>query len=125
MTTYFDEAVRDVTTQAGLPDDEFLENLRSVEARVCTDVSLCVGDREFPDSMREKILGIIAVWQVREDGGVPTKGRLFALVSRTSFMLGELHGAFHRLAAGRVKTRFGMLTDDPEANLKMRACHDG
>lgn len=125
MTTYFDEAVRDVTTQAGLPDDEFLANLESVEARVCADVSLCVGDREFPDSMREKILGIIAVWQVRDDGGVPTKGRQFALVSRTSFLLGELHGAFHRLAAGRVKTRFGMLTDDPEANLKMRACHDG
>jgi hypothetical protein len=125
MTTYFDDAVRDVTSRAGLPDPEFLANLEEVEARVCADVSLCVGDREFPDTLREKILSIIAVWQVRDDGGVPTKGRQFALAARTSFLLGELHGAFHRVAAGRIKTRFGMLSDDPEGNLKTRACHDG
>lgn len=124
MTTYFDDAASEVTSKAGLPDDEFLAALQQVETQVCVDVSLCTGDREFPNTMREKIMGAIAVWQSRVDGGIPTKGRQFALVTRSSFLIGELHGLFHRLASGRVKTRFGMLTDDPSANLKMRACHD-
>lgn len=124
MTTYFDEAAQAVTSHAGLPDPEFLAALQQVETQVCVDVSLCTGDREFPESLREKIMGAIAVWQSRTDGGIPTKGRQFSLVMRSSYLIGELHGLFHQLASGRVKTRFGMLTDDPEANLKMRACHD-
>jgi hypothetical protein len=124
MTTYFDNAAQEVTSSAGLPDNEFLAVVQSVETQVCVDVSLCTGDREFPASLRERIMEAIAVWQCRTDAGVPTRGRQCSLVTRSSHLIGELHGLFHRLAAGRVKTRFGMLTDDPEANLKMRAYHE-
>jgi len=124
VTHYFDEAAGEVTSNAWRDDVGFLAELERVEARVCKDVSLCTGDREFPDSLREKIMGIIAVWQSREDGGVPTQGRQMAVVTRSSAMIGKLHGVFHQLAAGRVKTRFGMLSDDPTGNVKRRDYHD-
>lgn len=128
MTSYFDKASSDVRhIPRDLTDEQFLARVAAIEAPIAHDVSLCTGDREFPNDLREKIQGIIAtkaVYQrVRELK--PTIAAVeHVLTMRYSEMIEDLHSAFHTLASRRVKTRFGHWYDSPKANLVARDDHD-
>ena len=125
MTSYFDDATREVS---GLPEDEptFIAHLILIEQRVAHEASLVTGDREFPTDLREKIQGIVATKAIQpsEGGLINERMRDFALVGRNSELLSDLHRAFHELAIRRVTTRFGLMFDSPTDILKSRDEHD-
>jgi hypothetical protein len=63
MTAYFDQAnaeIREASERAGGDALAFLDALMVIEKRVIRDVQLNTGDREFPEDLREVILGTIA-----------------------------------------------------------------
>lgn len=126
MTGYFDKAERSVAELPITDDESYLEAVAALEQPVIRDVMLNTGDREFPDDLRERILGIIAVKAIRGPGGLPTAegARDYLLTVRRSELLTGLHSAFHALASRRVKCRWGHWSDSPSQNLLSRRCHD-
>lgn len=68
MTAYWDAIRHEVQEASRLPNDAFVEAVMAIETRVIRIVSLTTGDREFPDDLRDKIQGIIAVHALRFDG---------------------------------------------------------
>jgi len=132
MTAYFDDLEREARelSERASDDQEFLVGLEGLEARLTRDVTLNTGDREFPDELREKALSVIALQAVT--GGplyaqqplLHEKARRMALATRRSTLVGSLHSLFHRLAGARIKTRFGLWSDDPAGNLRLRDAHD-
>lgn len=126
MSSYFDVAQRAVRDAGRFCESEaaFAELLRQAEDRVIRQVSLVTGDREFPDDLRERIQGIIAVNAARPARLPPTQAGERSIALRTSFLLQELHLAFHDVAARKVRTRFGRWTDDPESDLHDRDAFD-
>ena len=125
MTSFFDDYDTEVTEAAQQDDRNFLSQLASIEEDLIKWIYLCCGDREFPGEMRERILGIIAVHRVklsckyRNDNAAS-----YAMTTRCSRLIGELHSAFHKLAASRYKTRFGVLSDSPKHIVVRRDDHD-
>jgi hypothetical protein len=116
MTAYFDAATREACVYASAfrdNEEAFLRAVGWLEAGIIRDVTRLTGDREFPDDLREQILGDIAVWRV-DTGDLPeTRGRQCARLSRRSELIERLHERFHELGRRRIATRFGLLTDDP------------
>src|SRR5260370_14036337 len=98
MTAYFDAATREVTTYASAfkdDDEAFLRAVALVEAAVIADVTRLTGDREFPDDLRESILGDIAVWRV-DAGHLPeTESRRNAHDFPDPDLWDGLHDPFH------------------------------
>jgi len=127
MTHYFDKAIQAVSDIDAQSDEEFLKELQVIERRIVDDVAMCTGDREFPNHLRQAIMKVVANSQARVDRAPfgPTPGLKISLATRSSQLLSELHRAFHLVAAAKIKTRFGTLTDDPSANVKARDTHDG
>lgn len=128
MTAYFDaleREARDLSERAS-SDQEFLAGLEVLEERLRRDVTLNTGDREFPDELREKILSVIACQAVAGPlmPELYVKARRIALATRRSALVGALHSLFHRLAGQRIKARFGLWSDDPAGNLRLRDAHD-
>jgi len=123
MTAYFDAAAREVTAYAAaFKEDEgaFLRAIGWLEAGIIRDVTRLTGDREFPDDLREQILGDIVVWRI-DAGELPeTEGRRSAREFHCSELIERLHDRFHELARRRVVTRFGLLADDPLQSLMLR-----
>jgi hypothetical protein len=122
MTAYFNAAADQVGSYAAMFTDEemFLRAVGWLEAAMIVDVTAITGDREFPDDLREAMLGDIAVWRV-DAGALPeTMGRRHARLHRNSELVARLHGRFHDLARRQVVTRFGLLTDDPLDSLMKR-----
>src|SRR3546814_13072141 len=64
---YWDALRREVHEASSLSNDDFVEVVIEIEARVISAVSLTTGDREFPDDLRQQIQGIIAVHAVRSE----------------------------------------------------------
>lgn len=65
-----------------------------------------------------------AIYQ-RSVGLKPTEDAVdWALTLKSSYLVDELHSAFHALGRRRVKTRFGYWSDHPRANLVARDDHD-
>ncbi len=127
MTSYFDDLRREVVeaSKTAEDDDEFLSTIERIEARVISDINLVTGDREFPDDLRERIQSLIARGQTKVIEGLPpTHHRDENVLMRCSFLLEELHTAFHVVGGRRIQTRFGVLSDHPRAILAMRHDHD-
>jgi len=131
MTTYFDSAMRAVRQlPKGLEDEPFLRAVAEIEQTVVAHVMLNTGDREFPNDLRDTILGLVVlhgVHYVLNEGSLlqPTKmARYLVLTLRASALITQLHSAFHALAARRIETRFGLWTDSPDENLRDRDRHD-
>lgn len=122
MTGYFDTAEREAAEAARAFG---LDAVALVEERVIADVNLITGDREFPDDLRERIQGCIAVCRAKCPSGIPTKGERYVEMVKRSKLLGELHSLFHEVARRRVRTRFGFLSDNPRASVVARDDHDG
>ena len=122
MTGYFDDASRQIMLTAGFADAAFLAVVEAVEERVIHAVSLCTGDREFPDDLRERALTAIACLRVKTTiSGCPTDGRRYCATMRTSTLIERLHSLFHELAGRRLVMRFGLVQDSPEGFLRRRA----
>ena len=126
MTSYFDKLSAEVIDG---PDThpELVAHVAAIEARVWKTVTLLTGDREFPDDLREKILGAFAkhsVWQ--PSPSLPRNERAEARLypGGPSRLIEELHDLFHDVACRRHETRFGRLSDHPEFDLARRDEHD-
>jgi hypothetical protein len=126
MSNYFDKAnceIFKVAQQTRGNDELFLRQAGEVEDRIVDEVCLNIGDVEFPDDLRQKILTVIGCKRIN---GVPkdaeTEGRRIARIMRYSPLIGQLHSVFHALASRRIRARFGMWTDRPDPNLALR--HD-
>lgn len=127
MTSYFDDASRLVREiPRDLSRDEYLARIAEVERPIVLDVNLCTGDREFPDDLREKIQGIIAVKSLFRQTEIPCSDEAvdWALTLHYSSLIEDLHSAFHALASRRAETRWGRWSDSPRANLVARKDHD-
>jgi len=129
MSAYFDEMVDGVRQAADRDSDDvtFLRRVRDAEEPAQKEIPLLTGDREFPEDLRERILTAIARKSLRlkHDGAgyfKPALDRVLAL--RKSVLLDELHSLFHEVAERRIQTRFGLLTDNPRADLAVRRAHD-
>lgn len=112
MSSYFDHA------QSTIRND--FQSISTVEAQIKKDVLLVIGDQEFPDDLRQKILGIIATQQYDSPVGPPTKGHQISEMMRYSELIDQLHSAFHNVARKQIKTRFGILSDKPNGILALR-----
>ena len=127
MTSYFDDLRTKVRETSSLfeSDEQFLLEVEAIEREVIKDVSYVTGDREFPDDLREKIQGLIAVHKTEvTTGQPPTRAREMNLRMRRSQLLQELHSAFHEVGYRRIKTRFGVLSDNPRVNCLLREQHE-
>ncbi len=128
MTSYFDDLTREVTELARTTASSaaFVVAVGALEARVCQEVSLVTGGREFPDDLRERIQTAIACCRVGFLGGLPPMDSAvhYLTATKSSLLLGELHSLFHAVASRRHMTRFGMLSDNPAGILRRRHVHD-
>jgi hypothetical protein len=133
MTDYFDRATRAVREiSRDLSGEDFLREVATIEEPIVRDVLLNTGDREFPDELREKILGAIATKGVfvLSDGlgvgklGPTAEARDYALATRYSELIEDLHSAFHALASRRTRCRWGFWSDSPRQNLVSRKDYD-
>ena len=128
MSSYFDAAARAVR-EAGdhePSDAEFLESVVEIERQMFREITAVTGDREFPDDLRQKMLGAFAVESLYQPGRVPVpeKAREYVLMMRSSRVLDSLHELFHELARRRIVTRFGWLSDSPTQIRVLRDDHD-
>src|SRR4051812_5997557 len=102
MSSYFDAVeseVREIVRNTkDRPFEETFEQVAAVEAKVCDEVSLVVGDREFPQDLRELIIGQMAVfslnWHWPENLPPKTQGRLWLQMVGDSKLLRVLHSSF-------------------------------
>jgi len=137
MTAYFNDLEREIHELSdearkinGGDTDFFLDQLGRIEESLARIVTLNSGDREFPEDLREKVVGAIAVHATRAVNGSGlgvefySKARRTALATRRSRLVSEIHAVFHELAARQIRTRFGLWADDPKANLHDRELHD-
>ena len=127
MTAYFDDLRTEMREIPSGNDEEWIQQLGAIERRVVQEVQLVTGDREFPDDLREKMLGAIATKAVYDLSDVVKANEDavdYARCTKTSDLLEALHSLFHRLASRRVQTRFGWLSDSPRAILKAREGYD-
>ncbi len=123
MSSYFDRWDREVRDAAmDHPRDfEFLEAVIAIEQSRVREISLVTGDREFPDALRERIQGAIAVHAVSiQMPDQCEKARSYTRSTRASALSGQLHSLFHEVAGARIETRFGLLNDDPAYMLVLR-----
>jgi hypothetical protein len=128
MTAYWDDLTREVRDASHLPDDDFVEAVVDIETRVIRAVSLTTGDREFPDDLRESLQSIImraAIDYTRfacnRPGEQNERSRSWLLTMRSSCLIGDLHRAFHDVAARRPPNRYdAYFTDDPTNFLRAR-----
>jgi hypothetical protein len=128
MSSYFDGMARAVR-EAGdhePSDEEFLASVVAIEHQMFREITYVTGDREFPDDLREKMLGAFAVESVYQPGRLPMpeKAREYVLMMRCSRVLDSLHELFHDLARRRIETRFGWLSDSPTGIAVLRDDHD-
>ncbi len=128
MSSYFDAMNRAVSEAAEHePDDaEFLRSVWGIEHQLYREVTYITGDREFPDDLRERMLGVLAVRSVYCPGRVVASkaARDRVLRTRSSVAIEDLHSLFHELASRRIETRFGMLSDSPTHMAALRDDHD-
>lgn len=122
MTAYFDDLTREVSGIHGL------ENMLDFEKRVFDTLSMCVGDREFPDKLRKEAMGLYAKHAIFPVPSLPDmvnpEPRDYWDIMGLSRLVQELHSFFHTLAGKRIRTRFGYLTDDPSGITRSRDAHD-
>ncbi len=129
MSSYFDAKMQEVGEAASRfeSDDMFLAQVANIEREMFDTISLVTGDREFPDDLREKIMGAFATRAVFSRGELPpTEHTLdYVLSVRCSRVIDEIHEFFHDLARRRIQTRFGRFSDNPPMILALRDEYEG
>ncbi len=127
MTSFFDTISHEIRNAADQEDDAaFLETVVQAEAQMYRTVTAITGDREFPDDLRHRILGVLASRAVYQPGRlpIPEDARESVLTLRYSDAVEGVHSLFHELAQRRIETRFGLLSDNPAEMLVRREDHD-
>ncbi len=130
MSSYFDKAdreIRDLSDGTKTNEhDTFIEAVAAIEEKIIAEVSLVTGDREFPDDLREKMQGLIAVHAVCTRSGIAPRPETLEYVASvgSSRLIDMLHESFHDLARRGLQTRFGRLGDSPSQILVLRDEHD-
>ncbi len=127
MSGYFDNLNRSVREAASNESkEEFMFSVIAIEAQLYREVTAITGDREFPEDLREKIMGAFATSSTYQPGRlpVPERARDYAIATSSSKVIEEIHDLFHELARRRVKTRFGVLNDSPTGIKILRDEHD-
>ena len=74
MSSYFDDKVSQVRATVESAQGDFRQiwaSVADIERKTIKEVCLVTGDREFPDDLREKIMGIIATQAMCEVHGIP------------------------------------------------------
>lgn len=129
MSYYFEDVAAEIAEAAAryTSDDAFLLHVADLEGDVWQVVSLCVGDREFPDEFRQEALSISAIHTVRPiaAGIEPLADTVaHARAGRWSPMVSKLGDLFARVRKSKIETRFGVLSDDPREIVSRRDAHD-
>lgn len=124
MSSYFDNAASEISKADNKNDDEFFEAARQIENKVVKDCLLNSGDKDFPEDLRQKIVGHVALWNLGYTDMSPIpKAKEWLLSLRSSKLINLLHEDFHDVAQRRIETRFGRLSDNPAHNLAHRDQH--
>lgn len=121
MSSYFDSfdsQVREISKSCKT-DDQFLRELKNAETVLIRNVSYCCGDKHFPENFREKIMSLVAVYQV-DPQDQTREANSWAKALKQSKLSTELHSAFHEVAAAKIQTPYGLLTDNPQENVTSR-----
>ena len=128
MSSYFDSLTRRVAEAAEQfkTDEAFLTAVVDIEGELFRDVTAITGDREFPDDLREKMMGCLAKKSVYSPGDMPMSewAKIRVLGIRCSRAINDMHSLFHDLARRRIVTRFGILFDSPTMMAMLRDEHD-
>lgn len=128
MSSYFDALAREVREIADRkpPTSILLEEVKVVEERLYHDVTAITGDREFPDDLRQKAMGILAVHSIYQPRlvPIPAKAVEWILACGYSRAIERMHDLFHEVASRRIETRFGKLSDHPKFDAERRNDHD-
>jgi hypothetical protein len=125
MSSWFDAWDGEIQAIENIEDgEEFLVRMTEIEKPRVHAICLCTGDREFPEDLREKILGIIARWSFSGPLPATERAREYALSTRMSRLSMDLHSVFHDVARGAFSTRFGRLSDSPSQILALRDEYD-
>lgn len=108
------------------PGDNFINAVAEIETELIRDVTLAVGDREFPADLREKAMSLIAQWHVGTHAGLAPmqKAVEFTKAMLMSELVDRMHSLFHEIASRRTRTRFGLLSDHPRDIVDRRDDHD-
>jgi len=128
MSSYFDAKMEEVGKAAERfeSDDMFLAQVANIEREMFDTISLVAGDREFPDDLREKIMGAFATQAVFSHGVMNPMDKTvdYVLSVRCSRVIDDIHELFHDLARRRIQTRFGRFSDNPPMILALRDEYD-
>lgn len=129
MSSYFDDKTIRVSEAGDAfrgDDSSYLRAVADIESELIHDVTLAVGDREFPSDLREKAMALIARWHVGTFATLPPlpEARTRCIVMRMSELVEEMHTLFHEVASRRIVTRFGHLSDHPRDIWHRRDEHD-
>ena len=119
MTAFWDQREREIH-EAGT-----IEEAIALEKATFDIVTQLTGDREFPNHVREQALIIMATKSISDcPKGIPGGGRRHYEVAKLCQAVSSLHCLWHFLAEDRITTRFGLLTDSPDEDLRARDKHD-
>lgn len=129
MSSYFDALSREVAEAFEIEDDDQLvETVRNIEARLYRDVTYLTGDREFPDDLREKAMNVLAIQSIYCPGDFPEPQKAMRrILGRVGYSraVEDMHELFHELARRRLPTRFCVaLSDSPTHMALLRDEHD-
>lgn len=119
MTAFFDALERD--------NGQDLESMIETERQLKKLANLVIGDREFPDNLRQECLLVIAKNEIKNEAldVINEKNHQMYLALSQSRLVVALHSFWHRVATSNIVTRFGKLTDNPKAAILDRDAVDG
>ncbi len=127
VTAYFNALMDTVAHATDLDDASFVKVVEAAERDMMDDVVLIAEDEEFPSKLKSKMIQAsqdLGVWKTDNDVDTDDEKQQVrterVLMHRTSLLIGVLHNLFHILDRKKIKTRFGMLTDDPHDMLSRR-----
>lgn len=134
MSSYFDELNREVRTLSSFTKEDepaFLNSLIKIESHLKDDCLQLANDKETPEEVKQKILDTIKKYEIRYAGGNflgdekgPSDGANMAVACRKSLLVDEMHSLFHTIASMRIKTRYGLIIDNPASTVRCRNLHD-
>lgn len=130
MSSYFDDLdskVTDLSKICNTPET-FVTAVVALEEDVLRFVNLAIGDREFPDDLREKIQEKIAAYRLKDlskEGAFQEKPVRYLVAMRENRLFSELHSVFHEVASRQHTAKFGLLFDNPESIVGQEKNSDG
>lgn len=119
MSSYFDYASSEITAiSLSHPDNDgaFVNQAKHIEARVVRDCLALICDFEFPSDLRDE--GLVIIRKYYEPSSLEPNAYLRC--TRSSQIIQRLHDFFHTVGRRKVKTRFGVIFDNPAEALRLR-----